>query len=59
MLLSLMEGDFSSMIDVSTIDKYLLLHGDCMVRMKEIPDGSIELILCDPPIISQSIPQAI
>ncbi|NLO08735.1 MAG: site-specific DNA-methyltransferase [Clostridiales bacterium] len=37
------------MIDISSIDKYLLLHGDCMERMKEIPDSSIELILCDPP----------
>lgn len=37
------------MIDVSTIDKYLLIHGDCMEKLKDIPDGSIELILCDPP----------
>lgn len=37
------------MIDVNTIDKYLLIHGDCMEKMKELPDGSIELILCDPP----------
>lgn len=26
-----------------------LLHGDCLERMKEIPDGSIDMILCDPP----------
>jgi site-specific DNA-methyltransferase (adenine-specific)/modification methylase len=37
------------MIDVKAIDKYLLLQGDCMEKLKEIPDGSIELILCDPP----------
>lgn len=37
------------MIDVNTIDNYLLMHGDCMEKLKEIPDGSIELILCDPP----------
>jgi DNA modification methylase len=37
------------MIDVNTIDKYLLMHGDCMDKLSEIPDGSIELILCDPP----------
>lgn len=37
------------MIDVNTLDKYLLIHGDCMEKMKEIPDGSIDLILCDPP----------
>lgn len=37
------------MVDVNSISNYLLLHGDCMERMKEIPDNSIELILCDPP----------
>ena len=37
------------MIDVNTIDNYLLIHGDCMEKLKEIPDGSIELILSDPP----------
>ena len=26
-----------------------LLHGDCLELMKEIPDGSIDLILCDLP----------
>lgn len=26
-----------------------LLHGDCLELMKEIPDGSVDLILCDPP----------
>jgi site-specific DNA-methyltransferase (adenine-specific)/modification methylase len=37
------------MIDVASIDKYLLIQGDCMEKMKYIPDGSIDLILCDPP----------
>lgn len=37
------------MIDVNSLNKYLLLKGDCMEKMKSIPDGSIELILCDPP----------
>lgn len=37
------------MIDVNTIDKYLLMHGDCMEKLKEIPDASIDLILSDPP----------
>lgn len=37
------------MIDVNSIDKYLLIHGDCMEKLKEIPDGCIDLILCDPP----------
>ena len=36
------------MKDVVT-DDYKLLHGDCLERMKEIPDGSIDLILTDPP----------
>lgn len=26
-----------------------LMHGDCLELMKEIPDGSIDLIVCDPP----------
>ena len=36
------------MKDVITSD-YKLLHGDCLERMKEIPDGSIDLILTDIP----------
>ena len=36
------------MKDVIT-DNYKLLHGDCLERMKEIPDGSADLILTDPP----------
>lgn len=30
-------------------DDYLLLEGDCLERMKEIADGSIDLVLADPP----------
>ena len=26
-----------------------LMFGDCLERMKEIPDKSIDMILCDPP----------
>lgn len=26
-----------------------LLHGDCLELMQEIPDGSIDMILCDLP----------
>lgn len=26
-----------------------LMHGDCLDRMKEIPDGSVDMILTDPP----------
>ena len=25
-------------------DNYKLLHGDCLERMKQIPDGSVDLI---------------
>ena len=37
------------MINLNAIESYLLIHGDCMEEMKKIPDGSIDLILCDPP----------
>ena len=30
-------------------DNITLLHGDCLERMKEIPDDSVNLILCDLP----------
>ena len=36
------------MKDIIT-ETYKLLHGDCLERMKEIPDGSVDLILTDPP----------
>jgi len=26
-----------------------LMKGDCLERMKEIPDGSVDAIICDPP----------
>lgn len=31
------------------MSKIELLHGDCLELMKDIPDGSVDLILCDPP----------
>ena len=34
--------------DVVT-NEYSLLFGDCLERMKEIPDGSVDMILTDPP----------
>ena len=37
-----------NMKDVIT-DNYKLLHGDCLERMKEIPDGSVDTVLCDLP----------
>jgi DNA modification methylase len=29
--------------------KSYIKQGDCLELMKEIPDGSVDLILCDPP----------
>lgn len=29
-----------------------LMHGDCFEEMKKIPDGSVEMILTDPPYSS-------
>ena len=31
------------------LDDVWLLHGDCLERMKEIPDGSVDMVLTDPP----------
>lgn len=36
------------MIDLKT-SKYTLMFGDCLERMKEIPSGSVDMILTDPP----------
>lgn len=30
-------------------DNVLLLQGDCLELMRQIPDGSVDLVLCDPP----------
>lgn len=30
-------------------DKVTLLLGDCLLRMKELEDNSVDLVLCDPP----------
>lgn len=30
-------------------DSLWLMQGDCLERMKEIPDGSVDAIICDPP----------
>ena len=37
-----------NMKDIIT-DNYKLLHGDCLERMKEIPDGSVDLCVSDIP----------
>lgn len=30
-------------------NKIWLMQGDCLERMKEIPDASVDMVLCDPP----------
>ena len=30
-------------------DSLWLMKGDCLERMKEIPDGSVDMVLADPP----------
>ena len=30
-----------------------LLQGDCLELMKDIPDKSIDMVLCDPPLLGQ------
>lgn len=37
------------MIDINSLEKYLLLNNDCFSILKQIPDNSIDLILTDPP----------
>ena len=36
------------MADYKTNDTWLM-QGDCLERMKEIPSGSVDIILADPP----------
>ena len=33
----------------NTGNKMQLIHGDCLEKMKDIPDKSIDMILCDLP----------
>lgn len=35
-------------MDIKTESTWLMF-GDCLERMKEIQDGSVDLVLCDPP----------
>lgn len=28
---------------------YQLMHGDCLELMQQIPEGSVDMVLCDPP----------
>lgn len=31
------------------VNNIQLMQGDCLERMREIPDGSVDMVLCDPP----------
>ena len=44
----MLELEKQSLTDFKT-NNITLLHGDCLERMKEIPDDSVNLILCDLP----------
>ena len=37
------------MIDTESIEKCKLIQGDCLEKMKELPDNSVDLVLTDPP----------
>jgi len=34
---------------VGRVSPNTLVHGDCLQVMKSIPDGSVDLVLADPP----------
>jgi len=38
-----------SLPDIKVKDKYWLMQGDCLERMKEIPEGNVDMVLTDPP----------
>lgn len=40
---------FNPNLYIPNSDSVKLFHGDCLERMKEIPDGSVDMILTDPP----------
>ena len=35
--------------DVRVTDKYWLMNGDCLERMRDIPSGKVDMVLTDPP----------
>ena len=37
------------MYAIKEINKALLILGDSLQKMKQMPDASVDLILCDPP----------
>jgi len=44
-----LRGELRMYIEDIKEDSSWLMKGDCLERMKEIPDGSVDLILTDPP----------
>lgn len=43
-------------MDIKTESTWLMF-GDCLERMKEIPDGSVDMVLTDPPYGMDLTPQ--
>ena len=50
----IMEEINKESLDDFTNDDIKLLYGDCLKRMKELSDSSIDLILCDLPCLSSA-----
>ena len=44
-----MSWETLTMYVIEKINKALLIYGDSFQKIKEIPDSSVDLILCDPP----------
>lgn len=47
--------------NVGTEESTTILLGDCLERMKEIPDGSVDMVLCDLPygVVNRDNPHAV
>jgi len=46
--MSVIDNSVANNSDYKDGNSWLML-GDCLERMKEIPDGSVDAIICDPP----------
>ena len=44
-----MSWETLTMYVIEKINKALLIYGDSFQKIKEIPDSSVDLSLCDPP----------
>jgi len=43
------ETDSKEVQSIGLVHSSTLVNGDCLEVMKDIPDGSIDLVLADPP----------